>query len=355
MLKITAVLYFHSRRKGWDLIMGITAKELAKKMGISATAVSMALNNKPGVSTETRNRIIKEAEKYGYDFSRLSMKKKTSGDIYCVIYRTHNAILNYAPIFSELTDGIEQECRQNQYRLKTIQIYEKTDNVQKIIEDFRITECAGIILLGTEITAPVCQQFLRLNIPLVLLDSYFDSVDCSSILINNTQGAYRATNYLIARCGQQPGHLASSYRIENFSERKVGFDRAVRENGMSPRNSVTHMLSPSIEGAMADMLEIVDSGETLAPCYFADNDLIAIGAIKALRLRGYKIPDEIAIIGFDNISEGRILEPSLTTVDIPRRFMGQTAARQLIRQIAEPAHYSVRIEVSTSIVKRFSV
>lgn len=79
--------------------MGITAKELAKKLNLSATAVSMALNNKPGVSTQTRARIIKEAEKAGYDFSRLASKLNKTGDIYCVIYRAHNAILNYTPIF----------------------------------------------------------------------------------------------------------------------------------------------------------------------------------------------------------------------------------------------------------------
>lgn len=90
-------------------------------------------------------------------------------------------------------------------------------------------------------------------------------------------------------------------------------------------------LAPSIEGAFSDMLEIIDSGTPLAKCYFADNDLIAIGSIKALKLRGYRIPQDIAVIGFDNISEGRILEPSLTTIDIPRRFMGQTAVDQLIR------------------------
>ena len=93
--------------------MGITAKELAARLNLSATAVSMALNGKPGVSTETRAMVIREAEKAGYDFSRLSMKKNASGDIYCIICRAHNAILNYTPIFSELTDGIEQECRKN--------------------------------------------------------------------------------------------------------------------------------------------------------------------------------------------------------------------------------------------------
>lgn len=106
--------------------MGITAKELAARLNLSATAVSMALNGKPGVSTETRAMVIREAEKAGYDFSRLSMKKNASGDIYCIICRAHNAILNYTPIFSELTDGIEQECRKNGYHLKTFQLYEKS-------------------------------------------------------------------------------------------------------------------------------------------------------------------------------------------------------------------------------------
>jgi LacI family transcriptional regulator len=335
--------------------MGITAKELAVKLNLSATAVSMALNNKPGVSTETKNLVMKEAEKYGYDFTKLTIKKNKAGDIYCIIYRAHNAILNYTPIFSELTDGIEQECRQNGYHLKTLQIYEKTDDVQKYIEDLRVNGCVGIILLGTEITATICRQFLQLSVPVVLLDSYFDSVECSSVIINNTQGAYLATNYLIDRVGKQPGHLCSSYKIENFAERKNGFHRAVREHGMSVGKSVTHELSPSIDGAFTDMLEVIDRGDDLAGCYFADNDLIAIGAIKALKLRKYKIPDDIAIIGFDNISESRIIEPSLSTIDIPRKFMGQTAVGQLIRHIINPISHIVKTEVSTTIVKRFSV
>ena len=103
------------------------------------------------------------------------------------------------------------------------------------------------------------------------------------------------------------------------------------------------------------MLELIDRGDTLAECYFADNDLIAIGAIKALKLRGYRIPEDIAIIGFDNIPESRVLDPALTTIDIPRRFMGQTAANQLIRQINNPIPHTLKIEVSTSITKRFSV
>lgn len=335
--------------------MTITARELAKKLNLSATAVSMALNNKPGVSTNTRNLVIKEAEKYGYDFSKLALKKNKEGEIYCIIYRAHNAILNYTPIFSELTDGIEQECRKEGYHLKTLQFYEKSDDLQKFIEDMQIVDCVGIILLATEITPSVCNQFRKLSVPIILLDSYFDSVDCSSVIINNAQGAYLATNYLIDRTGKQPGHLSSSYKIKNFTERKRGVHQAIREHGMSVSKSVLHELSPSIDGAFSDMLEIIDSGDDLAECYFADNDLIAIGAIKALKLRGYKVPQDVAIIGFDNISEGRVIDPSLTTVDIPRKFMGQTATSQLIKQLLMPVPHTVKIEVSTTVVKRFSV
>lgn len=334
--------------------MSITAKELARKLGLSATAVSMALNNKPGVSTETRKEIIKAAEKYGYDFTKLSLKKNKAGDIYCIIYKSHNAILKYTPIFSELTDGIGQACEKEGYHLKLMQMNEYIDNVQKWLEDIRVANCAGIILLGTEIGINAAKGFASLPIPVVLLDTYFDAINCSSVLINNKQGAYLATNYLISRYNKQPGHMCSSYRIENFEARKNGFNKAVREHGMSTSKSITHELPPSIEGAFADMLEYINSGTPLAECYFADNDLIAIGAIKALKLRGYKIPEDIAIVGFDNIHESHIIDPSLTTIDIPREFMGQTAARQLIYQISNPAAHPVTIEISTKIVKRFS-
>lgn len=335
--------------------MTITAKELAQRLGLSATAVSMALNNRPGVSTETRNRVLKAAEQYNYDFSKLSSKNRRSGDIYCIIYRAHNALLNYAPIFSELTDGIEQECRNQNFKIKIIQFNENIDDIKKLIEDIRISNCAGIILLGTETSINACSLFMQLSIPLVLLDSYFDSLYCTSILINNSQGAYLATNFLIDRCGDHPGYLKSSYRIRNFDDRKNGFIKAVREHGMSATSTITHNLSPSIEGSFSDMLEIIDNGDTLARCYFADNDLIAIGTIKALKLRGYRIPEDIAIVGFDNISESRIVEPSLTTIDIPRKYMGQEATRQLINKINNPVPYAVKIEVATKLIKRFSV
>lgn len=334
--------------------MGITAKELAKKLGISATAVSMALNNKPGVSTETRQNIIAAAEKYGYDFSKIKVQEELSGIIYVIFYRSSNAILSYAPIFDELYEGVKEECMKNHLNARLMQFNEKTDDLQMCFEELRGSDCIGIILVGTEISKEVCQKFIDLNIPFTLLDSYFESLDCNSVLINNSRGAYIATNYLIGLTNKQPGYLQSSYSIYNFEARQEGYFRAIKENGMSKSRSIIHKLSPSIEDAMADMLEIIDDNADLASCYFADNDEIAIGAMKAFKLRGYRIPEDIAIIGFDNISEGRIIEPSLTTMDVPRLFIGQTAAIQLINQIKNKTFHTSKIEINTRMIKRLS-
>ena len=92
--------------------MGITAKELAGKLNLSAAAVSMALNNKPGVSTATRRRVLDAAERYGYDLSRLSDKKRTAeGEIYFVMYKKHGAVVADTPFFSQVSDGIALECK----------------------------------------------------------------------------------------------------------------------------------------------------------------------------------------------------------------------------------------------------
>ncbi len=335
--------------------MAVTAKELAKRLGISATAVSMALNNKAGVSTETRARIIKAAEEYGYDFTKIKSDPLRSGSIYIIFYKTHNAILSYTPIFNELYDGVRGECQKENFTVKMMQFYEKVDVLEDCFSDLRISDCKGIILMGTEIRQEACQRFLSLGYPTILLDTCFDSLDCTSVLINNSQGAYLAANYLIGTTGAQPGYLQSSYSIPNFIQRQEGYFKAIKESGMSPSRSVIHRLSPSIEAAMADMLEIIDRNDPLAGCYIADNDIIAIGAMKALMLRGYRVPEDISIIGFDNISESKIVEPSLTTMDVPRHYIGKTAAKLLIEQIDSKVVHTSKVEISARLVKRFSV
>lgn len=334
--------------------MGITAKELAKKLNLSEAAVSMALNGKPGVSTETRKTVIEAAEKYNYDFTRISGRARAAGSITFALYRKHGAVVTDTPFFSELSEGIQQKCKERGHKLNITYLY-GDETIGKQVEEIRYSDCMGLILLGTEMRPEDFGPFEELNIPLVLLDVYLDNARRDCVLINNVQGAYRACDYLITRTKKQPGYLRSSYPISNFEERADGFYKAVRAHGMSSSKSIVHSLTPSIEGAFADMTELLGRGEELAECYFADNDLIAIGAMKALQKAGYRIPEDIAVLGFDNLPMSSYVEPSLTTINVPKRYMGEMAAERLIQLLNARQFVPIKLEVGTNLVKRRSV
>ena len=334
--------------------MGVTAKELAKKLNLSPAAVSLALNKQPGVSRQTRDLVINTAKEMGYDFSRIAEKQSATGHIYFTIYKRHGAVVSDTPFFSEMSEGIASGCRKAGYKLKISYLYKDNETMDRQLEDMISSDCIGMILLGTEMNRDDFKPFRHLPIPIVLLDTYFIQAPCSCVLINNIQGAYTACDYLIKKSRRPPGYLQSSYPIGNFAERAEGFYRAVKDNGLSSKKCIVHALTPSIDGAYADMMDILAQKEELASHYFADNDLIAIGAMRALKSKGYRIPKDISVIGFDDIPAGNIIEPPLTTIHVPKHHLGEMAARQLIFSLRNPDSGPVKTELNTYLVKRQS-
>lgn len=334
--------------------MAITAKELAEKLGLSAAAVSMALNHKSGVSESTRARVLKAAKEYGYDFSRQRIYEESEkGNLAFLIYRRHGAVVGDTLFFSAVTEGIANACRALGYRMSIQYLHD--GNLRMELHNLLSSDVKGAILLGTEMRAEDFAPFAAFPLPMVVLDGYFESISRDCVLINNVQGAFKATSYLIARRQEQPGYLRSSYPISNFEERADGFFKAIRCNGMSTSASPMHFLAPSTEGAYADMKALIAQGERLASCYFADNDLIAAGAMRALKEAGYRIPEDIAIIGFDNIAACEVLEPPLTTVHVPKQAMGQLAVERLVHILGKKTSVNVKIEVETMLLKRKSL
>lgn len=334
--------------------MSITAKELARQLGISAAAVSMALNHKPGVSESTRNRVLDAAKAAGYDFGKLRTREEQSkGSLTFLLYRRHGAVVGDTPFFSSLSDGVANACRSTGYHLNIRYIYE--ENIRQELANILSSDCKGVILLGTELREKDFDSFATFPLPLVVLDTYFEGIVRDCILINNVQGAFLATNYIIAKRKQQPGYLRSSYSIGNFEERADGFYKAIRHNGMATGASIVHRLAPSVEGAYADMKALIEQGEPLASCYFADNDLIAAGAMRALKEAGYRIPEDIGIVGFDNTAMCELLDPPMTTIHVPKQAMGQLAVEQLLRLIAKNSAVPTKLEVSTTLIKRESL
>ncbi len=337
--------------------MSITGKELAKILNISEAAISMALNNKPGVSTKTRKKILAVAKEHNYDFSNKTSfvdAKKAKGTVHFVIFKKNGAIITDNSFFSLITEGINYGCEKFNYYLNVTYFYSSQD-IEQQLETLVRQGCKGIILLGTEIKKEDYIPFSKLSIPIVLVDSYFTDIIVDSISINNTRGAYLATNHLIQSNGLHPGYLRSLYSTQNFYERKLGFYKALNASGFSTSNTITHKLTPSFEGAYADMLRLIRKGEPVAHSYFADNDLIAAGALKAFKESNYRIPEDISIIGFDDIPLCSYIEPNLSSVNVPKKYIGITAMKRLVDLMSSEYNLPLRIEVETEIITRDSV
>lgn len=332
--------------------MKVTARQIAEKIGVSAAAVSMALNNKPGVSLKMRHKIIDAAVEMGYDFTRINNKRTSSNTIAFILF--HKNMFFDTPFFSDLTLSVEATIRETGYQLFVHHIHDY-DNLEEQLHTIRSYHFEGIILLGTTMSRNEVLPFEQLGIPVVLLDAFFPNLNMDCVTISNVVSAETITDYLIKKRQQQPGYLHSSFDIVNFGERSLGFFNAVRKNAMSSSQSIVHRLAPSADGAYADMMEVLKHEEPLAGCYFADNDEIAIGAIRAFKETGFRIPEDIAVAGFDNIPYSTFIEPPLTTIDVPKTYMGSMAVKQLLTAIRDKSPFHIKIEINTSLVIRGSI
>lgn len=332
--------------------MSISAKELAEKLNISAATVSMVLNKKPGISEKTREQVLSAAHRYGFDFSKLEAKTSASGSIQLVIYKKHGIVVTDTPFFSQLLEGIEQCCKSMNFSLQITYFYE-SKTLEEQTESIKKTNCDGILLLGTEMRSDDFKPFDSFNTPVIVLDTYFDELDYDFVTINNIRGTFNATEYLISQSFSDIGYLRSSYKISNFTERFDGYCKAMKKHGFKINSEYIHNITPSIDGAYKDMKNILPA--KLAKAYVADNDLIAAGAIRALKEYGIKIPEDISVIGFDNMPFCDIIDPQLSTLDIQKHEFGMLAVKQLINRIQNRNASYLRIQISPELYKRKSV
>lgn len=334
--------------------MSISAKELAEKLNISAATISMVLNHKKGISAATRERILAGAKEYGYDLSKYYAYSEETMNICFLNYKNSGKVVTDTPFFAELTEGISSACKANNINLSINYIY-GSDSVGpqlKLLED---KGCNGIVLLATEMEQEDFAPFLSLSCPLMVLDCYYDELQLDTVLINNIQGAYLAASYLARQNFQTIGYLKSSLRIANFEERADGYYKALRLHSIKKNADYVLELTPSMEGAYQDMKEYLINKAPLADAYFADNDLIAAGAMRALQEMGLRIPEDVSIIGFDDISISSFLTPPLSTMRVPKHDLGVLAVEQLVQKLNNPSRTTAKIELSPTLILRDSV
>lgn len=329
-------------------------QDIAKLAGVSPGTVSNALNDRKGVGKETKVKIIKIAEELGYFRNH---KKNEEKVMRLILYKKHGYVVSDTQFFSALLEACEKECRQNGYELLISQVIHgehDKENVFKIINQGKID---GILLLATEMNDEDLSYFEGIDIPMVILDSYFELKSYDYIVINNFSGAYRATKYFIDNGHKRIGMLGSSINISNFQYRNKGFKKAIEEAGLEFREDDEILVEPTLDGSYQDMKEYLkkNKGKQLPTALFAFNDIIALGAMRAMQEDGRSIPEDISIIGFDDIPFSALSNPNITTVKVFTEEMGSLAVRRLIDKINDEETVALKIEIDTKLIERSSV
>lgn len=332
--------------------MGIRVKDIASELGLSPATVSLAINNRPGVSEETRKKIFLAAEKMGY--LKGLVQQNEGSIINLVIFKQEATAGLDTSFFAKMMEGIDSRVSALGHSLMITYINAE-DHIEQKLSGIQSAGSLGMILLATEISEEYMQIFRKIKVPAVVLDGYFPEIPMDYVVINNVQGAFIAAEYLIENGHREIGYLTSKVRTSNFSERHAGFRKAFRKYGLEKNPDFTFYLQPSIDGACRDMEEVLKNGCPLPTAFFADNDILAAGAMKALIHAGYRVPEDISIVGFDDIPLCNLLSPMLTTVGVPTEALGRIAVDRLMDKIENQTEENLKIEVGTHLVVRKSV
>lgn len=330
--------------------MKVSVKKISEITGFSPSTVSNALNYKRGVNAETAARIMRVAQDLGYfEENRISKVK-------FVMYKRNGTVVEDTPFFHQMIAGIEQECRACGMEMLLCNLDRRSPDFQEELKWLINDKNSALIFLGTEMADDDKDLIRSITSPLVIVDYWSEDMTFDAVLINNADSARMATEYLISKGHQEIGYLQGDFRIKPFRSRAVGYQTALRKAGLTVRKELVFTLPCDMQGAYEKMKLLLSKKPVLPTAFFADNDMIALGAMKAMSESGIRIPEDVSIVGFDDLSFSAISSPPLTTLRVPKQEMGRTAVRRL-RDIIQDNNDALRlkVQVCTQFIERESV
>ncbi len=309
----------------------VTIKDIARELGISPSTVSRALKDHPDISIETKKAVNALADKLNYqpNIVALNLRQKKTNTIGVIIPE----IVHF--FFSTVISGIEDVAYQAGYNVILCQSNESYQRELTDIKALFNSRVDGMLLsLSRETTNfDHIESIISKGVPIVFYDRMYQSPTSSKVIVDDYAGAKEAVQHLIDQGCKKIAHLEAAPNLIISIDRLKGYEDALRENKMEVKKEyIVECYSGTFEEgkkATRKLLSLPDPPDAI----FANNDPMAMGAMMAIKEKGLKIPQDIALVGFSNWFFGELLDPSLTTVDQPGFEMGQEAARLLIRHI----------------------
>lgn len=330
----------------------ITQAEIARRLGVSVATISRVVNDQPGVGEELRQQVLEMLKELHYspNASARSLASDRTCNVGFVVPMPNEAAAA-DPFYSTIMAGAEAELAEYGYHLLLTTLEERPAGRQDTLPVVQKGRVDGLVLAGPTVPRPLIFNLIAAGVPIVLVDNTLSQLQVNCILGDDEGGLYQATHHMLEHGHRHVAFLCGPQAWISNREREAGYRRAIVEAGLEPH--VLHAGETTIASGQAMLAEALERWpELTAIC--AVNDPVAIGAIRTAQQLGRAIPNDLAIIGFDDISWAALNSPPLSTVHVHKRRMGQLAARRVMELLQEPDSVPTRTVVATRLVLRQS-
>jgi len=332
----------------------MTIEEIAKQAKVSKATVSMVVNGKKGVGIETRQRVQQIIAASGYNVRSRRKGRLQQGNIRFVKYKKQGSLVERNGDFiSRVLDGVESGARNEKMNLKITNV--TSENLKEQIEAINLENDDGIIFLGTEFLAADAEILNRFQAPVVVVDNEMRNCNVNSVVMNNEEAVYMAVKYLYSMGHRRIGYIYGGDLTDNFISRTWGYKKAMEVLGLKPKAADIYLTVPEINESYTILLDKFKTAKSFPTAFFAGNDVLAISCLRALQECGIKVPQDVSVIGMDDLMMSAVSSPELTTMKIHKKAMGELSVSRLVEIIKHGNKDIVKHLVSADIVERKSV
>jgi len=325
-------------------------KDIAERLGVSTATVSRAMNDKPGVSDELRDQVLKLAADLDFAPSMVarSLAGARTGAVAFILHRQAFPVSS-DPFYFLIMQGAERELDRAGYHIVLSTVgNQPEDNDLRVVRERRVD---GLILAGPDIHPSLVLSLSHRGLPMVFVDNALERTPLNCVLCEDYEGARSAVEHLLGHGYKQISFVGGPTSWLSTRERQKGYEYAMKAAGLSI--SVVHESVTTMEAGLAAGRKLF-AGKDWPRAVFAVNDAMAMGVMRAARETGLSVPAEVAVAGFDDISMAASTDPPLTTVRVNKEVMGELAARRLLELIGDEQQPHCRMIVETTLIVRQS-
>ena len=327
-----------------------TIVDVAKIAGVSTATVSRVINSPETVRKQTRDRVCDAMKLCRYKYNSLArgFVTKRSQTIGLIVPTITN------PIFAESTRGVQDYANKHNYQVILGNTDYRQEKETKLVQVFREMQVDGMLITTTNLKSRMLKELQEDRFPFVLLYSTVRKGPMSCVGVDNFLGGYKATEHLIKLRHQRIAMLAGSFSFSDKSyHRWYGYRKCLRDNGICYNPDYLIQSSYSLESGRQGVIRLM-SLEQRPTAVFCSNDYLAIGAMEGARDEGLRIPEDLSIVGFDDIPMTSFIVPALNTIRQPAYDMGVVGAQVLLNHISVPSEKAVHRLLQTRLIVRES-